>query len=374
LINATCLNTGHSWHFTANWMGEPPELIGDKVDKNERLRRLPYANAGRLVRLVDGGVHDNQGVDALIGQGCDFILCSDASGQIGDENTPANGPVSTPSRSMNILMKRVREGEYADLETRVAAPEAGRNLFFVHLKSELPTDDVDWVKCDDPTPPKPRAPATYGVDHQIQRYLSEIRTDLDSFSEVEASALMASGYLMACKELERCVERIAPRRGNGAFAALDIHADRQRWDFLKLEDKMALPPDANDIVRADLCRQLTAGRSLFLKNVRLAPRWTLAVAALMALALLSAAGAAAFGHFGDILPWLRGGSWQVNRSVVAGAAAAIILASVWPSFRVWCFESFFALFGLIGSNLYFAFGLNHLFLRRGGLERLLNLK
>ena len=48
LINATCLNTGHSWHFTANWMGEPPELIGDVVDKNERLRRMSYRDAGSV--------------------------------------------------------------------------------------------------------------------------------------------------------------------------------------------------------------------------------------------------------------------------------------------------------------------------------------
>jgi len=185
LINATCLNTGHSWHFTANWMGEPPELIGDVVDKNERLRRMSYRDAGRpfdsltlgfavaasacvpgifepiqlrglypgrLVRLVDGGVHDNQGVDALVGQGCDFILCSDASGQMGDENTPPNGPVSVPNRSMSVLMKRIREGEYGVLETRTTPSDAGRNLFFVHLKLELPADNVDWVNCKDPTP------------------------------------------------------------------------------------------------------------------------------------------------------------------------------------------------------------------------------
>src|SRR5262249_2125828 len=163
---------------------------------------------GRLVRLVDGGVHDNQGVDALIGQGCDFILCSDGSGQMDDENAPPNGPVSVPNRSMSVLMKRIREGGYGDLDTRTAVSYAGRSLFFVHLKSELPADDVDWVNCEDPTPARPREPATYGVDHQIQRYLSGIRTDLDSFSEVEASALMASGYLMASTELERCNARI----------------------------------------------------------------------------------------------------------------------------------------------------------------------
>jgi predicted acylesterase/phospholipase RssA len=406
LINATCLNTGHSWHFTANWMGEPPELIGETVDKNERLRRLPYEEAGayasltlgfavaasagvpgifepvqlpglypgRLVRLVDGGVHDNQGVDALIGQGCDFILCSDASGQIGDENTPPNGPVSTPSRSMSVLMKRVREGEHADLESRVVQADTGRNLFFVHLKSELPADDVNWVNCDDPTPPEPRERASYGIDHQIQRYLSEIRTDLDSFSEVESSALMASGYLVACKDLESSVARISGRRGNYVFGALDVRADRERWDFLKLEAKMAVPPDANDIVRADLVRQLRVGRSLFFRNVALAPHWALIVAVLAALVLVGAAAFTACSNYGAIVDWLHHGSSPVHHLALALAAVAIALAIAWPKFRVWCFESFFALFGFFGSNAFFLLGLNRWFLHRGRLERLLDMK
>ena len=403
LINATCLNTGHSWHFTANWMGEPPELIGDVVDKNERLRRMSYQDAGspfdsltlgfavaasacvpgifepiqlrdlypgRLVRLVDGGVHDNQGVDALIGQGCDFILCSDASGQMGDEDEPPNGPVSVPNRSMSVLMKRIREGEYADLDTRAGTPDAGRNLFFVHLKSELPADEVDWVNCKDPTPPRPREPASYGVDHQVQRYLSDIRTDLDSFSEVEASALMTSGYLIASAELERCNARISSRRGAGKFGALDLNVERQEWGFLKLKDKMALPPDANDLVREDLCRQLRAGHSLFFRNLRLVPRRAYIAAALAALVLLVAVASAACGHYGEILPWLATSS-PVNHWIFAAVAAAIVFVGV---FRIWCFESFFALGGLIGSNIYLHLGPNHWSLKRGRLDRLLNLK
>jgi predicted acylesterase/phospholipase RssA len=402
LINATSLNTGHSWHFTANWMGEPPELIGDVVDKNERLRRMSYHDAGRpfdsltlgfavaasacvpgifepiqlrglypgrLVRLVDGGVHDNQGVDALVGQGCDFILCSDASGQMGDENTPPNGPVSVPNRSMSVLMKRVRDGEYGVLDTRTTPSSAGRNLFFVHLKMELPADNVDWANCNDPTPPRPREPVSYSVDHQIQRYLSDIRTDLDSFSEVEAAALMTSGYLMASAELERCNARISSRRAAGGFGAFDLSVERQEWDFLKLKDKMALPPDVNDIVREDLCRQLRAGHSLFFRNLRLAPRPAYIAAALVALVLLVAAASAACGHYGEIPPWLAASS-RVNHWILAAAAAAILFACI---FRIWCFESFFAIVGLIGSNIYLHLGPNHLSLKRGRLDRLLSL-
>jgi hypothetical protein len=137
---------------------------------------------------------------------------------------------------------------------------------------------------------------------------------------------------------------------------------------------MALPPDANDIVREDLCRQLFAGRSLFFRNAMLAPRWTLVVAALVAVVLLGAAFVAGCGYFNEVLAWLLGGSWLVNHGAAAVFVAAILVASVWPWFRVWAFESFFALFGLIGSNLYFALFLNKLLLHRGSLERLLNLK
>ena len=397
LINATCLNTGHSWQFTSNWMGEPPELIGETVDKNERLRRVPYGKAGpyqdltlgfavaasacvpgifepvrlsklypgRIVRLVDGGVHDNQGVDALIGQGCDFFFCSDASGQMGDENSPPNGPVSTPNRAMNILMKRVREAEHSDLEDRVAAG-AGRNLFFVHLKAELPADDVDWVNCDDSTPASPRTPASYGVDHQIQRYLSEVRTDLDSFSEVEASSLMVSGYLMASKEFERCVSRIAPNNGGDDFRLFDMSTDRTRWGFLRLENKMMLPPDANDIVREDLCRQLTAGHSLFFKNLLLAPRRKLAAVLLVVVLVLACL--AAIASLGPAV------AWAAFCTLAAAAVIALAVVGAVPAARVWCFESFFALFGFLGSNAYFALEANETFLKRGRLDRLLNLK
>ena len=42
----------------------------------------------------------------------------------------------------------------------------------------------------------------FGVHPEIQDFLSKVRTDLDSFSEVEAYSLMLDGYRMAGPNLE----------------------------------------------------------------------------------------------------------------------------------------------------------------------------
>src|SRR4030095_9710022 len=45
VLNATALNTGHNWQFTATWMGEPPTETGSSIDANYRLRRMYYSEA-----------------------------------------------------------------------------------------------------------------------------------------------------------------------------------------------------------------------------------------------------------------------------------------------------------------------------------------
>ena len=45
ILNATSLNTGHNWQFTASWMGEPPSSIDTAIDANYRLRRMHYDDA-----------------------------------------------------------------------------------------------------------------------------------------------------------------------------------------------------------------------------------------------------------------------------------------------------------------------------------------
>ena len=162
LLNTTSLNSGHNWFFTASWMGEPPGLVSEEIDCNERYRRLYYHEApdhlknfrlgyaaaasscvpglfeplmldklyeNRTVKLVDGGVHDDQGVQGLLDEGCTLILCSDACGQMGNVANPGEDPGSVLLRTSSVLQARVREAEYQDLQARLDS-RALQGLFF----------------------------------------------------------------------------------------------------------------------------------------------------------------------------------------------------------------------------------------------------
>lgn len=249
ILNATTLNTGHNWQFTATWMGEPPAGINSEIDGNYRLRRLYYMDAPTtyraknkirlgdavgasacvpslfepialtklygetgeqqreireiVVRLVDGGVHDNQGIVSLLEQGCSQIIVSDASGQMDTLDDPSSGLLSVPVRSNSILMSRVREAQYRELVARRHSSLL-QGLVFVHLKKDINADPLDWLECNDRwrASDEARSPdqagdlTTYGVRKDVQRLLASVRTDLDSFSDAEAYALMMSGYAM----------------------------------------------------------------------------------------------------------------------------------------------------------------------------------
>ena len=268
VLNATPLNTGHNWQFTATWMGEPPANIDVQIDNNERLRRMYYAIDGgtppperrvrlgqavaasacvpglfdpinlaelypeRTVRLVDGGVHDNQGVVSLLEQDCTVLLVSDASGQMNVEPNPCQGALTSLLRSNSILQARVRESEFHDLNARRRAGLL-RGLMFIHLKKNLDQVVKDWVRCEDPLEEqvakganaKPLTP--YGLRKDIQLLLAGVRTDLDSFCDLEAHALMTSGYRMTEQEFAQSI------RGFPLSSA-----PTASWEFLAVEPAM----------------------------------------------------------------------------------------------------------------------------------------
>jgi NTE family protein len=228
LINATVLNDGHCWLFEASTMGEQPpaDPAFCEVDKNFRLCRPdsydntatqkdmelglavaasacvpgvfpPLALSGLYaegvrVELVDGGVYDNQGVQALLARRCTELLVSDASGQMDDLADPAPSIFAVMPRANSILMDRTRDEQLLALLGDHTPPAT-----LLHLRHGLP---VRRIPCSTPraTPPARTAPPGRPGPRPrrarrpaaVQDLLSRLRTDLDSFNDVEAYALM----------------------------------------------------------------------------------------------------------------------------------------------------------------------------------------
>ncbi|QOZ13585.1 patatin family protein [Bradyrhizobium sp. CCBAU 51765] len=313
ILNATTLNTGHAWQYTTSFMGESPWAIDPNADGTNRLRRMYHGDAplehretrlaqavvasacvpglfepiridglyrleerGRraeplILRHVDGGVHDNQGIASLFEQGCSVVLVSDASGQTALEPDPGGGTLAPLTRSNSILMERVRQEQYARLNTMQKGGLL-KGAMFIHLKKDLDVVPVDWVGCEEPRDDSNQTnePFTeYGVRKEVQELLAGIRTDLDSFSEVEAYALMASGY--------RMTEHYLPQ-----IQVLPTHTQESvEWDFLAIESVLRDSRTSDTSYRRLLRLLRNAGSRMFRiwSQSRVLPLMTLLLAA-----------------------------------------------------------------------------------------------
>ena len=266
LINATTLNTGHNFRFTSTWMGEVPTRGSRKnIDHNtslgpvcyseqrlpEKYRDLPLGIAVAAStavpglfhpvaltdlyeewtpQLVDGGVHDNQGIEGLLDSECTHLIVSDACGQMNDEQNPSTRMISVLRRSNSVMMDRVREEIFET--ARLSASAEGKELAFVHLRQGLEQPQLTWSNRTQGAANGRNDGGTTacGVDRKVQDLLSRVRTDLDSFSEVEAQALMADGYLIATCQLESSLAReLDPR------CPADSQDTRATWCFLRVK-------------------------------------------------------------------------------------------------------------------------------------------
>jgi len=411
LLNTTSLNSGHNWQFTARWMGEPPGLLGAEVDINERYRRLNYEQAPtdelkqfplgsavaasacvpglfdplvieglykeRTLRLVDGGVHDNQGVAGLLDEACTLILCSDASGQMDDQHSPGDGLISVPLRANSIMMDRIREAQFTDLKSR-AENHALDGLFFVHLKQDLAAPPLDWIKCQDPSAKRTTADnkTPYGIDRDIQHQLAGVRTDLDSFTEVEAYSLMLSGYLMTEKQFEQLQETHKKYHEPGTWGGYDTAAPRGSWPFLALEEIAAQPKASPDPRRADLGKQLKVASSLFFKAWKICDklRW-LGYGIGAALAVLLTVGLSALRNTPITEESLTVGEVSVFFFVLVLGIMIPMVKWLNPNkaFRDYLQKAVVAIVGFVLTNLHIAL-IEPCFLKRGRLKRLLDLR
>lgn len=250
VLNATSLNSGHNWIFTAASMGEvPPRNLNFRdIDKKDRYRRVRYeeirtrrpsfylgsavaASAGvpglfppmavsglykdRRVQLVDGGVFDNQGIVSLLDPDhtCSDFVVSDASGQSDATDNPDTRFAKVLGTATGILTGRVRE----EVVNNLQETQSGRVAYF-HLTRGLFARNIEFN--EQPVQDEPGKPMMagivpsleeFGIHEDMQRALAHVRTDLDSFTDLEAGCLEADAYLMSDNRLRASLDSyIAP--------------------------------------------------------------------------------------------------------------------------------------------------------------------
>jgi predicted acylesterase/phospholipase RssA len=293
ILNATTLNTGHSWQFTASDMGEAPGGRGG-IETNPLLERFRYQDGpeayrcfrlghavaasaavpglfdpvvaedlfeGYRLRLADGGVFDNQGAAGLLSQGCTLLLVSDASGQLPADEDPGGGRLEVPLRANDILMARGREIQHRLLTGRLDASLL-RRLVYIHLTQDLDAAPLEvkgmpGLAEELKTPRKPGLCTNYGIRRDIQAALARLRTDLDAFSDFEAWSLMESGYRTVSKQIEDCLKDVPMSKEPPA-----------PWDFHAVVPLITTADRPREDVDA-LYRLLEVGESVFFKILRL---------------------------------------------------------------------------------------------------------
>ena len=302
LLNAADLTTGHGWRFEALYMGEldvhatgddAPEqpnvydAARDEVDKNTTLARTPWSRVPephrhltlgfavasssafpglflpselrRLfrrangkpveVKLMDGGAHDNQGVEALFERRCNLLIVSDASAQLPDVGRPVTRLPALLTRADSLLGDRVRELQLTQALGTVP-------VALMHLEKELP---AQVLRPGSTPPPTPSGLTSFGVDTRVQQLLSRVRTDLDSFSELESRSLSLDAYWMTDAALRE--PRARPIAGLGTLEPPDTGS----WQF-------GTPLIAASLARAPAgayLRQLRASRRSLFKPLML---------------------------------------------------------------------------------------------------------
>ncbi len=407
ILNATALNTGHNWQFTASWMGEPPTTVNPDIDGNYRLRRLYYDDVPpdfpkiRLgtavgasscvpglfepvelknlyrhkrddgesdpitVRLVDGGVHDNQGVVGLTEQDCVVMFVSDASGQMGATDNPPKGLLAVPLRTNSILMSRVRGAEYDDLMSRIRSSEL-RELMFIHLKMDLHADPVDWVGSREPAQFAAMAAGdsskheetAYHINRRVQRLLAGNRTDLDAWNDAEAYALMLSAYRMTAHQLDPSATTLPmPKPGIPVIAP--------EWNFLKA-DKLQQTANENSM----FMRILKVGSNTAFKVWHLYKPLRL-LGVIIAIATIGALGYFGWKYKDSALLTVRGVGVLLLTTTVAAIFGKLVMKIVW--FRQTLMKIVFGIgmsvFGFLVARLHLHV-FNPLYLRLGSLQRM----
>jgi hypothetical protein len=220
-------------------------------------------------------------------------------------------------------------------------------------------------------------PLPYGIDPKLQRLIAGIRTDLDAFSEVEAYSLMYAGYVMTEHQFKTLQKKHERDGQKGTWGGFQVNAPRGNWNFLNREfESLLQAPENSGKAGKDLKKQLEVSSSKFFKIWKL--NLTLKLSALAAALTIAM-----------VLFFYLKANWGkdfISFSLTVeyfSIALLLLLGSIYfpivkwlrpeKAARSYIFKFFLALFGFIIAKLHISI-FNKMFVGRGELSRLLNLK
>jgi len=216
VINATNLNNGHNFQFHATKMGE----VVSEFDKNFRVSFLrsgceiydkfliseavaassavPGVFPALKVKLqnvelnlVDGGIYENIGLNALFSENVDKIIVSDGGYEM--SNLEELGiSYSIKVLRINSYLKRTID-VLMDVNKDLIYEKITQKKILNILANERKEFEVD---CKD---------KKFNEKDNFYSLFSKIRTDLDRFSGLEAKAIIYFGYIKM-KEKLKCVK------------------------------------------------------------------------------------------------------------------------------------------------------------------------
>jgi len=207
--------------------------------------------------------------------------------------------------------------------------------------------------------------------------LAEMRTDLDTFTEVEAYALMASGYLMTGYQLRELDEAHKASGLKGSWSGFDVGAGCEPdWPFECLLPVMSADPEGTDKRTCDLARQLKASRMLFGKVWVLVPALSV-IAILLAIIGLGFSGSWIYRNWQSVYTF----SVKLSVSEIIVGTGVLLMGVLLPlgkfikpldTFRKWLFMAGLAIVGCVAANLHL-YLFDPIYKSRGRLARLMKL-
>jgi NTE family protein len=272
-----------------------------------------------------------------------------------DRLDPRTNALSVLARTNGILMDRIREEQLRRLEA-----ERKDRYALIDLRYGLERRVVRYLRpkgqeSDSATEPAeiPQPEAEPVVPEETQLMLARVRTDLDSFNDLEAGALMADGYLIA-KSVAR-----EPRRQwlkpSHADVPVSFEGDNEGWWFSQMVDLITRPeegtkkPSSGSIIQALMIfflapfwsmtrpdermkRQLSRSSKRAFKVFFLAPFWATAFAV------------GIYGGLAALLYWLYAAVYSGSRvqAFVSGPISESVVywlpALVVVFLLIWLFE------------------------------------